>query len=179
MPKNIKIAITIVITLLILSTITGWFTSGKNLFNKCKQLEFKLRKIEKDQIATWDAHYLNFVDQKENTNISKEAFLQVTNIIMSNRKDGENLSWKWTQENTNIPFEEFTHFYKQLSSFISQRYSENLVIEREKLNVVEEQNLILNTFPNNLFNNFLKIELLSYTEGFISEETKNKFGKMK
>ena len=37
----------------------------------------------------------------------------------------------------------------------------------------------LNTFPNNLFNNFLKIELLSYTEGFISEETKNKFGKMK
>jgi hypothetical protein len=98
---------------------------------------------------------------------------------MSNRKDGENLSWKWTQENTNIPFEEFTHFYKQLSSFISQRYSENLVIEREKLNVVEEQNLILNTFPNNLFNNFLKIELLSYTEGFISEETKNKFGKLK
>ncbi len=175
MPKNIKIAIALIVLFILTSTLLSWFKTGKDLYNNSTLLEYKYANIEKDQIATWDAHYLNFIDQNKNAEINKETFLQVTQIIMSNRKDGQNLAWKWTQENTQIPYEQFVDFYKQISSFISQRYSENLRIEREKLAIVEQQNIMLKTFPNNVFNYFINIKPLIYNFGTISDSSKNLF----
>jgi len=81
---------------------------------------------------------------------------------MSARKDGNNIAWKWVQENQNIPFEEFTIFYKQLSSFISQKFNENLAIERQKQAIIQKHNLLISTFPNNMYNKWLNIPVLVY-----------------
>ena len=76
--------------------------------------------MKRKQITNWDGYYNIFIDKSKNANINKETFIEVTNIVMSARKDSQNLAWKWNQENQNIPFEEFTYFYKELSSFISE-----------------------------------------------------------
>ena len=175
MTKNIKIAIGVVVTLLLLSTITGVYNTSKDLYNKSKQLELSYNKIEQQQIVTWDSYYLNFKEQSENVKINKEGFMELATIVMYARKDGQNVAWKWVQENTQIPFEEFTVFYKQLSGFISVKYTENLNIENQKLTIVQEQNLLISTFPNNIYSSFLNINKLNYKVGFLSQDTKNKF----
>jgi hypothetical protein len=175
MPKNIKIAIFVIVLLITSSLIQNCYQNSKTMFNQSKTLELEYVNIENSQIVTWDSYYLNFQEQNENVKLSKEGFIELTQIVMSSRKDGQNLAWKWVQENQNIPFEEFTHFYKQLSGFISQRFDENLAIENRKLDIVQQQNLLISTFPNNVYNWFLKIKPLNYKVGFISEQTKQKF----
>jgi hypothetical protein len=94
---------------------------------------------------------------------------------MSNRKDGQNLAWKWSQENQQIPYEEFTVFYKELSSFISERYFDNMKIEREKQALVQSHSKLLQIFPNNLYNKIIHIQPLKYKQGFVSNKTKQLF----
>jgi hypothetical protein len=175
MPKNIKIAILVVVLLITSSLIQNCYQNSKAMFNQSKTLELEYVSIENSQIVTWDSYYLNFQEQNENVKLTKEGFIELAQIVMSSRKDGQNLAWKWVQENQNIPFEEFTYFYKQLSGFISQRFNENLAIENRKLAIVQQQNLLISTFPNTMYNWFLNIKPLKYKVGFISEQTKQKF----
>ena len=175
MPKNIKIAITVLVIILVSSLIDQVYTKSKLMYNESKSLQLELNNINQSQIITWDSYYLNFQEQSENVSISKEGFIELANIVMSARKDGQSVAWKWVQENTQIPFEEFTYFYKQLSSFIAVKYEENRKIENQKLAIVQKQNLLIQTFPNNVYNWFLKIKPLQYKVGFVSEETKKRF----
>ncbi len=175
MPKNIKIAIIVIVLILISSFIQNSYDRSKTMFNQSKSFELNYANIERSQVVTWDTYYLNFTEQSENVKLSKEGFIELAQIVMSARKDGQNLAWKWVQENQNIPFEEFTYFYKQLSAFISQRFNENLTIENKKLDLVQQQNLLIQTFPNNIYNWFLNIKPLQYKVGFVSEDTKQKF----
>ena len=96
---------------------------------------------------------------------------------MSNRKDGQNLAWKWVKENQQIDYKEFTKFYTDLSNFTSERYKENNSLERRKQQIVKEQNVLISTFPGVIYNYFLKFDPLEYKAGFITQETKTLFGK--
>lgn len=160
-PTQIKIVLALVVVLLLVNVTTPLIS----LHNNANTLKFKLERVERKQVTNWEGYYNIFIDKSKNTEINKETFIEVTNIIMSARKDGQNLAWKWNQENQNIPFEEFTYFYKELSSFISERYFDNMKIEQEKQEIVEQHNLMLNTFPNNIYNKVLNVELLKYTKG--------------
>lgn len=160
-PTQIKIVLVLAVVLL-LGKVTAPLIS---LHNNANTLKFKLERVERKQATNWEGYYNIFIDKSKNTEINKETFIEVTNIIMSARKDGQNLAWKWNQENQNIPFEEFTYFYKELSSFISERYFDNMKIEQEKQEIVEQHNLMLNTFPNNIYNKVLNVEPLKYTKG--------------
>lgn len=175
LPIQIKFLIGIIIVSLIFGTLSSIFNCGVELYNKSKELSLSYNKIVQEQISNYDGYYLTFIDKQTNANINKETFVNVTNIIMSNRKDGEHVSWKWVQENQQIPYEEFTIFYKELSQFISERYQDNMRIEREKQNIVNQQNLLLSLFPNNVVNHFLNIPNLQYKAGYISDITKSKF----
>lgn len=138
-------------------------------------LQLSYNKINQEQVSNYDGYYLTFNDKRINANINKDAFIEVTNIIMTNRKDGQNVAWKWMQENQQIPYNEFTSFYKELSSFISERYQDNMLIEKNKQIIVKDHNLLISTYPNNLFNKILDINPLIYKAGYISNETKSKF----
>lgn len=175
LPIQFKILIYGVISILVLSVFSKIYTSSVNLFNTTKELELSYNKITQEQISNYDGYYLAFIDKQDITNINKETFIEVTNIIMSNRKDGQSVAWKWTQENQQIPYNEFTIFYKELFNFVSERYEDNMRIERSKQTIVQKHNLLLEQYPNNIINIILDINHLVYKVGYISNNTKNKF----
>ena len=63
MPKNIKIAITIILILLISKGITSIYTKSTNIYNLTTSYKLELTQIEQNQSSTWDAYYLNFIEQ--------------------------------------------------------------------------------------------------------------------
>ncbi len=111
--------------------------------------------------------------------INKETFIQVATIIMENRKDGDNLSWKWVQENQRIPFEEFTSFYKDLSGFIETQRQGYFNLEKECQSIATANNMLLDSFPNNVYNIVLRRPYIKYEYGFTSEITDRIFATKK
>jgi hypothetical protein len=178
LPIQVRIILTIVVIGLLYSGITKVVNPGVDLYNNTKTLALGYDKIVQEQVTDYDGYYLAFIDKQKNADVvGKDLFLKVTSIIMSNRKDGENLAWKWVSENQHIPYEEFTIFYKELSNFISERYEANRLIESKKQSIVQQHNTLLQTFPNNIYNKVLHVEPLVYTFGYVSSETKVKFKK--
>ncbi len=175
LPVQIKIVLLILFLVISAKTIDSIVNPGIKLYNTSKEIELKYNEISQTQITNYDGYYLAFTAKQENANINKETFIKVTEIIMSNRKDSQNLAWKWSQENQQIPYEEFTSFYKELSSFISERYFNNMEIEREKQSLVQSHSKLLQTFPNNLYNKFIHIHPLTYKQGFVTNKTKQLF----
>lgn len=47
-----------------------------------------------------------YLQKYEICELNKNTFLEVTNMIMEGRHDGEQVTWKWLQENQNIPYSE-------------------------------------------------------------------------
>lgn len=176
LPINIKVILGIIGLLIVLSVTNKAYDTVVTLYNTSKELELDYNKITQEQVSNYDGYYQAFQDKQANANISKETFIEVTDIIMSNRRDGQSLSWKWVTENQQIPYEEFTVFYKELSNFINIRYEDNMRIEREKQRIVNTQNLLLSKYPNNIINKWiLSIPKLKYKAGYISSNTKNRF----
>lgn len=172
LPKHIKIIILLFVGVLLWNLT---FSASINLYNTTTELEFNYKKQIQTQVTNYDGYYLAFIDKQENANINKETFVEVTNIIMRNRKDGESLAWKWVTENQQIPYSEFTVFYKELSNFITERYKDNMYIEQTKQSIAQEHNTLLATFPNNVYNYFLGIKPIKYSFGYVSNTTLTKF----
>lgn len=131
--------------------------------------------LDQEEISLYDAKYLTFTEKSKIANINKEAFVTVTQIIMSNRKDGDKLAWKWITENQPIPYEQFTIFYKDLSDFVSTQYMDIYNIETRKQGIVKQHNLMLRQWPNNLFNRYMSIKEMSYRAGYVTDSTKKVF----
>lgn len=114
--------------------------------------------------------------QKENIlNLNKETFVEVSKMIMENRKDGANLTWKWTHEVSQIPFSEFTKFYSDLSSFIESQREAYYGLEVECQVLAAKYNLYIDTFPNNAYNLVLNKKHIDYQYGFTSDSTQKVF----
>lgn len=175
LPIQFKILIFLLGTVLVYSALNAVYSPTKELYNKAKILEYSYDRIVQKQVTNYDGYYQVFTDKMVNANINKETFMEVTNIIMTNRKDGQGLAWKWVTENQQIPYSEFTSFYRELSSFIGQRYGDNMIIEEEKQRLVQDHNLLLETFPNNFINSYLKIKPIKYSPGYVTSETKRRF----
>lgn len=175
LPVHIKIVIAILVIAASWKLISSVVSPCVDLYNNTKKLEMAYNKKSQEQITNYDGYYLAFTEKQSNANISKEVFLKVTSIIMESRKDGEGVAWKWLQENQQIPYSEFTSFYRELSSFISERYADNMKIEREKQDLARQHNTLLVTFPNTFFNKFLHIKPLVYHFGYVSKVTKDRF----
>lgn len=176
LPLNIKILIVSIATLLTVGKVIDGYNLCTNVYNQTTAIRLYSDAVIQKQRTNYDGYYQTFIDKQSNASVNKEVFIQVTNIIMSNRKDGKNLSWKWVSENQQISYEEFTTFYKELSKFISERYQDNMAIEEQKQELVRKHNLIISVYPNNIVNKYiLGIDKLVYKEGYITEFTKNKF----
>ncbi len=176
LPLNIKLLIAGIITLLIISTVTDTYQTCTKLYNQTTDIRLESDAVVQKQRTNYDGYYQAFMDKQTNANINKDVFVGVTNIIMSNRKDGQNLSWKWVSENQQIPYSEFTRFYAELSEFISERYADNMAIEQQKQELVRKHNLLISIYPNNFINEYiLGIDKLVYKEGYVSDYTKSRF----
>lgn len=177
LPISVKIVITLFVIALIYSFFSSVYSSSTTIYNQSIGYNLSYDQIGQEQITAWDADYLCFIEKSNITEISKETFLRVTNIIMTARTDGANLAWKWNQENQQIPYEEFTVFYKDLSAFVMLRFEANKTFERKKQQIVQAHNLLLTTFPGVIYNYFLELPLMEYKEGFVSLDTQLLFNK--
>lgn len=174
-PLSVKIAVSVFFLFSLISIVSNVVDGFISIYNSTYSYRLDYKSLEQNQITTFDNNYLIFKDKSNIASLNKETFIKVTEIIMSARKDGMSVAWKWVSENQPIPYGEFTQFYKDLSSFTSSRFAENNMIERSKQSIVKEHNKLIMTFPGNLYNHFLKIDPMVYKEGFVSDDTKSLF----
>jgi hypothetical protein len=177
MPKQIKIIIGLIILLFIYSFVKMLYNTTTSFYNTEKSYQLEYKQVEQDQLTTFDNNYLIFKEKSNIAELNKETFITVTEIIMSNRKDGQNIAWKWVHENQQFDYNEFTKFYSDLSNFTSERYKENNSMERRKQEMAKQHNFLIQTFPGVIYNQFFKFNQLEYKEGFVTDETKALFGK--
>ena len=148
-PTHIKIIIVLVMITFLLNLVSKSYDKVENIYNTTTTLKQEYNAVSQKQVTNYDGYYEMFVDKYEISTLNEETFLHTTEIIMNNRRDGQNVAWKWVSENQQIPYEEFTIFYKNLTDFV--------------------------LFPNNLINKVLRISPLVYKSGNITNTTKNKF----
>lgn len=172
---KLKIVAFVLILIVLSNVFTTIYSGSKNLYNTSIVYNGEYIQARDEQVALFDAKYLAFQSKTDLASINKETFITVTQIIMSNRKDGENLSWKWVSENQQIPYSEFTVFYKELTAFVTEQYESLLSIEKRKQSIVAQHNIMIKTYPNNIYNWFIKIKPIEYSFGYISDSTKSKF----
>jgi hypothetical protein len=128
-----------------------------------------------EKVGYYDNMWKSYLQIDKNTNINKDVFIEVTKLIMEARKDGENVAWKWLQENQQIPYNEFTKFYSQLNSFIISKRDGYYNIEKECQKIAYTNNKLLDIFPNNLYNKVLNCKHIEFEYGFTSDRTDEVF----
>jgi hypothetical protein len=175
MPKNIKFAAFFVAAVILISTCTTGYRGSVDVYNTSISLKNQYKQKQQEQVSVYDAKFLAFQEKSKIANINRETFVVVTEIIMTNRHDGMNVAWKWTQENQQIPYNEFTSFYRELSGFVSEQYETLSSIEKQKQQLVSTHNSLIQTFPNNLYNWILRIRPIEYSFGYVSDSTLRKF----
>ena len=119
----------------------------------------------------YDKLWKTYLQKEKITNMNKDMFILVSKIIMENRKDGKNISWKWVRENQQIPYEEFTKFYVDLSNFIESQREAYFSIEKVCQGIANSNNTMLDTFPNNFYNKIVKCQKINFEYGFLSDST--------
>ena len=179
MPKQIKIAIWVVVLGLLYSLLSSVSTKiygdTKAIYNTSVEYETQYDAQTQNLISTFDSYYLSYTDQYGATSVSKEGFIELAKIAMSARADGANLAWKWVKENQPMPYAEFSSFYVNLVEFTKERYSQVLAIERQRQSIVQSHNKNITVFPNNIYNRYLKIKPIEYKAGYISDSTRKLF----
>lgn len=152
-----------------------WFIQGADMYNKSKMYHNNYTQMVQEKAGFYDKLWKTYLAKEKITNINKETFLVVTKIIMENRKDGEKLTWKWVQENQQIPYEQFTIFYADLSDFITEQREGYFKIEQVCQQIANKNNTLLDTFPNNIYNKIVGCDRIHFEYGFLSDSTENVF----
>lgn len=151
------------------------FTQSVDMFNTSKTYNYSYDQKVLEKEGFYDKLWKTY-DQKEAiVDLNKETFIEVTKIIMENRKAGENVMWNWVKENQHIPYEEFSKFYSNLSDYITGQREGYFVIEKQCQHIARQHNTMIDTFPNNVYNRMLKLEEIEYEYGFLSDSTRNVF----
>ena len=118
-----------------------WFISPIGAIIKLynKNIEYT-NQLDKQQYARkmfFDKLWKVYLQKYEICELNKNTFLEVTNMIMEGRHDGAQVTWKWLQENQNIPYSEFTKFYGDLSGFVNGQREEYYKLEEACMETVE------------------------------------------
>lgn len=178
-PFHIKMAIGLIALLIVISGVSSLYQGFTQFYNSTTKVHFEYNRLVENQITTFDNNYLIFKEKSSIAGLNKETFVEVTKIIFDARTDGENVAWKWVHENQQVDYREFSKFYSDLSEFAKERFKSNSSIEAQKQEMVKFHNLSISTFPGIIYNYFLKIKPLVYTNGFVTQETAALFAKPK
>lgn len=167
--------IIIVLLFVLGSFFSDFYNQGKLIYNTSKKYHNTYEQKTLEKVGFYDKMWKTYYSKDKITNINRETFIQVTKIIMENRADGQSITWKWVQENQQIPYEEFTKFYADLSSFIEAQREDYFGLEKACQNLANQHNTLLDTFPNNIYNKILKCERIKFEYGFTSDQTEEVF----
>jgi hypothetical protein len=173
--KILKIAILFFIVVKVCTSIYSFYTDGKIMYNTSIVYKNNLKQKEEARLGYYDNMWKTYMTKNSICLLNKETFIEVTRLMMEARKDGSGLAWKWVQENQNVPYHEFTKFYADLSTFIEDQRKGYYALELECQNIVRQQNILLDSFPNNIYNKVLNIQRLESKYGFLSDSTNKVF----
>ena len=174
--KKYFIGLAIIFGLYWIGTIAyNHFEKASVVYNQNVTYSHALNQKVKEKKGFFDKMWKTYSTKEKITNMDKDMFIQVTKIIMENRKDGQNVTWKWMQENQQIPYDQFTRFYVDLSNFIESQREGYFNLEKECQTIAAANNIMLDTFPNNLYNKVMKCPHLVAEYGFTSDHTEQVF----
>lgn len=167
--------LSVTILIIMLLGITIPVKTLSKMYNQNIEYCNALSKQQYNRKLFFDKMWKTYLQKYKICELNKETFIDVTKLIMEGRHDGKNVTWKWLNENQRIPYTEFTKFYSDLSDFVNDQRDSYYQIEESCMEIVREQNTMLETFPNVLYNKVLGLEKLSYDPGFTSTHTENVF----
>ena len=150
-----------------------------NMYNTNIAYVNQYEKVQQERKMFYDKMWKTYLTKNDICELNRETFLAVTAVIMEGRSDGQNVSWKIVHENQPIPYTEFSSFYKDLSNFVTSQREEYFKLENQAMSITQQQNAMLDSFPNNVYNRVLKIEKLKYSPGFTSAKTEEVFSSKK
>ena len=151
------------------------FKPAITMYNQNISYVNSFEKVQQERKMFYDKMWKTYLTKNTICELNRETFIEVTSIIMQGRSDGQNVSWKIIHENQNIPYKEFTAFYADLSNFITSQREEYYKLETKAMSIVQQQNSMLDSFPNNIYNKVLDIKKLKYNSGFTSYKTEAVF----
>ncbi len=170
--KIIGWMIVIVLVVLMFKLGKSVYQGSVFVYNKSKNYHNLYQQRVEEKLGYYDKLWKTFYEKKRIANLNKDVFRDITIIIMENRSDGENVTWKWLEENQHIPYTEYTKFYTELSSFIHSQREGYYAIEKACQQIARQHNTLLDTFPNNIYNNwFLNQERIIFGYGLLSDST--------
>ena len=132
-------------------------------------------KVQQERKMFYDKMWKTYLTKNQICELNRETFIEVTSIIMQGRSDGQNVSWKIVHENQPIPYDKFSAFYADLSKFVTTQREDYYKLEKQAMSIIQQQNSMLDSFPNNMYNKVLDIPKLQYNPGFTSTKTEEVF----
>lgn len=158
------------------------FKLGKTIYNQSifvyntsKKYHNTYQQKVEEKLGYYDKLWKIYLQKEKIASVNKETFIEITKVIMNNVADGKNLSWKWVSRYPDIDYNQFTAFYADLSDFIAKQREGYFNIEKACQTIANQNNTLLDTFPNNIYNRFLKQERIKFEYGFLSDSTNNVF----
>lgn len=147
-----------VISLIIL--ISGFISFSNTEINLRNTFDQKI----KERTAFYDKMH-KVVSQKSQIAIKNdESFRKNIDVIMSGRKDSEQVMFKWiTETNPNANYQEVSALYKDLSRAVESQREGFFIQEKVLQDIVRQHTNHLQLFPNSLYNGFFGREILVYT----------------
>lgn len=167
----IKWALSVTSLLILFGFIKSQSQNVIELYNTSVQNHAQYTQKVQEKVGFADKMWSTYLQKEKITNVNKDVFIEVTKLIMENRKDGQNVAWKWLQENQQIDYNEFTKFYADLTQFVASQREGYFNIEKECQAIANKQNVMLDVFPNNVYNRIVKCKPIDYKPGFLSEKT--------
>ena len=155
--------------------IFGFVKDSKKMYNKSIIYQNDYIQTVQEKQGFYENLWNSWAEQKMITSLSKDTFIEVSKIIMENRKDGEKVAWKWLQETKQISFSEFSDFYSKLSEFIRSERQSYFKIEMRCQDIANKNNTLLDTFPNNMYNKVIGCKRINFEYGFAGEKKTNIF----
>jgi len=168
------------VTLLILLVILGHrgylgSIDMKRIYNTNVAYEKSYIQTEQSIMGYYDMTWKTIADKWKISDSAKSAGLQFVKTIYENKKDGQGAGLRLLVESKLVPLEDYNAFYSDLSSYIESQRRGYYELEKQKQSIVASQAVLLDTFPNNLYNKLLGIKKIEYKYGLLSTKTKTDF----
>jgi hypothetical protein len=168
------------VTLLILCVILshrGYLGSidMKRIYNTNVTYEKSYTQVEQSLLGYYDMTWKTVADKWKISDSAKAAGLEFVKSIYENKKDGQGNGLRLLVESKLIPLEDYNAFYSDLSYYIEAQRKGYYELEKQKQSIVASQAVLLDTFPNNLYNKLLGIKKIEYKYGLLSNKTKADF----
>ena len=173
--KIIFWSILILAIFVLYNIIKPFITDSVAIYNKSVQYQNLYQQKNDEKLGFYDKLWKVYLQKNQIAELNKDVFIEVTKIIMQGRADGDQVAWKWVQENQQIPYAEFTKFYSDLSEFVFSQREAYFNVEKECMLIANQNNTMLDTFPNNIYNKILKCERIKFNYSFTSKKSKEVF----